>query len=42
MYFKSDNRKIIIGNNTEEITEKLFQSLLHQISNRLKGINERQ
>ena len=37
MYFKSDNRKIVIRNNTEEIIAKLFNHFFIKYQIGLKG-----
>ena len=41
MHSKSDNIEILIGNETDEIIEDLFDSLLKKISKRFRRINER-
>ena len=41
MYTKSDNIKIMIDNETDEIIEKLFDSFFTSISRKFRTINER-
>ena len=41
MHLKSDNIVILIGNETNEILEELFESHLQKILKRLRRINER-
>ena len=41
MYTKSDDIKIMIGNETDEIIEKLFDSFFTNISRKFRAINER-
>ena len=36
MHIKSDNRKVIIGNDTDEIIENLFQTFFHRYQIGLK------
>ena len=41
MHTKSHNTEIMMGNKTDEIIEKLFESLLQKLSKRFRRINER-
>ena len=40
VHSKSDNIEIMLGNETDENTEELFDSLLQKYQKRLKRINE--
>ena len=40
MHSKGDNKEIMIGNETDEIIQELFHSLLQKYEKRLRIINE--
>ena len=41
MYTKSDNIEIMMGNETDEIIKKLFESLLQNCQKKFRGTNKR-